>query len=70
MPQESVLRPVLFILYINDILNLGDTLNVKLVSFADDTVILCTAHSWDDLKIIIEHVLIDVKIFLDTKNCF
>ena len=40
VPQGSVLGPILFDLYINDIKNIADDLEINL--FADDTVAFCT----------------------------
>jgi len=42
VPQGSVVRPVLFVLYINDI---HDSLNSKILKFADDTKIYGTVNS-------------------------
>jgi hypothetical protein len=47
IPQGTVLGPILFILYLNDIFNLR--LEGKILSYADDTVVLCSAPTWDEV---------------------
>lgn len=63
VPQGTILGPLLFIIYINDIFEKIDD-NCVIYSFADDTTILCTAQSWDLVKIHLEKVLEEISNWL------
>lgn len=48
VPQGTVLGPLLFSIYLNNLLNLNTTGTI--ISFADDTVIVYEDNNWHDLK--------------------
>ena len=63
VPQGSVMGPLLFILYINDICNI--TNKGKFVLFADDTNIFIAADTKNEAFIIANQVLQDVSRYME-----
>ncbi|CAH2086476.1 unnamed protein product [Euphydryas editha] len=56
VPQGSVLGPTLFLIYINDLCNLNLE-NTRIFSYADDTALVFTGESWDEVKAVAENGL-------------
>lgn len=48
LPQGSVLSPILFLIYVNDLLKLN-LRNCTTLSFADDTTLVFSGNSWEEL---------------------
>lgn len=63
VPQGTVLGPILFTIYINNLLELDS--RGKIISFADDTAILYQADSWKELKDQAENDMKSIKDWMD-----
>lgn len=62
VPQGTILGPLLFILYIDDIFNVIPSNNI--VSYADDTAILCSGNSWDETNLLLTEWLHKIDCWL------
>ena len=65
VPQGSILGPLLFVLFINDISESLQKANI--IKYADDTIIVESLHNTNDLKMALENQLSLIDQWL-TKN--
>ena len=76
IPQGSVLGPLLFIIYINDLNSLSE--NLHIVTFADDTSLFLSDEHYGNLESVMNKELQSVKTWFDSnklklnldKTCF
>ena len=66
VPQGSVLGPLLFNVFINDLPNVSDIM--KTVLFADDTTLLCSGKNFENLMVVINEELAKYKKWFDCNH--
>ena len=64
VPQGSVLGPLFFVIYVNNIINCTGN-SVKIIMFADDTNIFIPSHSLDDLYEKANEILLKLRRYID-----
>ena len=68
IPQESILGPLLFIIYVNDICNISKFLFS--IMYADDTLVLLSGNCIDDLTCLLNKELKLLFIWLKSNKLF
>lgn len=63
VPQGTVLGPILFSVYMNELLNLK--VKAKIISYADDTVLLCEGDNWEEVRVTSTVVFATIQQWLD-----
>lgn len=63
VPQGTVLGPLLFVIYINDLLAMQS--KGKIISYADDTAVVYTGNTWEHLKSVVEDDFSYIKKWFD-----
>ena len=64
IPQGTILGPLLFILYINDIFNIMND-DSLIFSYANDTVLICCDVSWSAVHKKLQELMAKIKLWLD-----
>lgn len=66
VPQGSILGPSLFLIYVNDLCSMNFK-NGKIISYADDTALVFSGDTWNDVRLHAEEGLLKINRWL-TQN--
>lgn len=65
VPQGTILGPILFNIYINNLFSINTT--GEIFGYADDTAVFYEADTWQELKLLVENDMKQIKDWFDHK---
>lgn len=68
VPQGTVLGPILFLIYVNNLCKINLNNNGHLVAFADDTVVLFKSKTWEETTVLANNGLSDISNWLNSNK--